>query len=142
MAKPKRETNIYNIDNVNMEINYDKLAEAIVEAQQKVKEHSKRPNRFRGSVMAIVNVSIPVLLAIFSVISCIGIWQEYIIEPTHGLFYCIFYTILFAVVVIISFFYSYEAWKDDDENAIMHFNTNIALVALIVAMIALLKGLG
>ena len=139
MAKPK---NIYNIDNVNMEIDYDKLADAIIKAQEKAKEQSKRPNRFRSSVMAIVNVCIPVLLAIFSVITCVGIWKEYFIDPVNGLFRCIFLTLLFIVVVIISICCSREAWKDDDENAIMHFNTNIALVALIVAMIALLKGLG
>ena len=45
-------------------------------------------------------------------------------------------------IIFVSICGGVEAWRDNDENAIMHFNTNVALVALIVALVALVKGAG
>lgn len=129
--------NIYNIKN---EINYDKLAEAIVRAKQiEAKKNKQRPNRVRGAVMAAANTIIPIIFAIFTILTCIGMWVEFSTESTLGLIECIAHTLLLAVVLIISVCCSIEAWKDDDESAISHFNTNVALVALIVALITLFK---
>ena len=129
--------NIYNIKN---EINYDELAEAIVRAKQiEAKKNKQRPNRVRGAVMAAANTIIPIIFAIFTILTCIGMWVEFSTESTLGLIECIAHTLLLAVVLIISVCCSIEAWKDDDESAISHFNTNVALVALIVALITLFK---
>ena len=129
--------NIYNIKN---EINYDKLAEAIVRAKQiEAKKNKQRPNRVRGAVMAAANTMIPIIFAIFTILTCIGMWVEFSTESTLGLIECIAHTLLLAVVLIISVCCSIEAWKDDDESAISHFNTNVAIVALIVALITLFK---
>jgi hypothetical protein len=61
---------------------------------------------------------------------------------TYQLFACIIATIVFALLITTNVLSAIEAWRDDDENAIMHFNTNVSLVALIIALIALFKEVG
>ena len=142
MAKKSQIINHYHIEELEVEtkIDYQKLAEAIVVAQEEAKKAKKRPNRFRASAMALVNVGIPLLIAIIVLFACIGMWIEYATEPAYGLFDYVAYTFMFIAIAVVSVACGIEAWKDDDENAIMHFNTNVALVALIVSLVALLKG--
>ena len=121
-------------------IDYDRLAEAIISAQEKAKKLKKRPNRFRAAAMATANTMIPVLLAVFAALACVGMWVEFVNEPIYELSTYIGNTALFVAVAVVSASCGIEAWKDDDENAIMHFNTNVALVALIVSLVALIKG--
>ena len=45
MAKKQPKTVINNIDSVNIEIDYDKLAEAIVKAQTKLSQKEKRTRK-------------------------------------------------------------------------------------------------
>lgn len=100
----------------------------------------ERPSRFRAAAMAATNTIIPGLLAVFAVLACIGMWIEFKTALVHPLLEYIAYTVMFVGVIVVSVCCGIEAWKDDDENAIKHFNTNVALVALIVAFVALVKG--
>ena len=142
MAKKGQIINNYHIDELDVEakIDYKKLAKEIVLAQEEAKRLTKRPNRIRASVMTVVNMILPVSLALFSVLACIGMWIDYATAATFGILDCIAYSVMFLAILLISVLYSIETWRDDDENAIMHFNTNVALVALIVSLIALVKG--
>ena len=142
MGKKGQVINHYHIEELEVEtkIDYKKLAKEIVAAQEEVKKLKKRPNRFRAAAMATANTMIPVLLALFAVLACVGMWIEFANEPVHELSTYIGNTALFVAIAVVSICYGIEAWKDDDENAIMHFNTNVALVALIVALVALVKG--
>ena len=142
MGKKGQVINHYHIEELEVEtkIDYKKLAKEIVAAQEEVKKLKKRPNRFRAAAMASANTMIPVLLALFAVLSCVGMWIEFANEPVHKLSTYIGNTALFVAIAVVSICCGIEAWKDDDENAIMHFNTNVALVALIVALVALVKG--
>lgn len=142
MAKKKRNTVVNNIDTVNIEINYKKLAKEIVAAQEAAEMQKKRPNRFRAGVMALANAMIPIMIAMFVLFACIGAWTEFATEPKHSLVGYIVYTLMFTVVVVVSICCSIEAWRDDDENAMQHFNSNVGLVALIISLIALMKGVG
>ena len=47
---------------------------------------------------------------------------------------------IFAVIGIFAFLCQQESLGDSDEDAQQHFNTNIALIALFVALVALVKG--
>lgn len=142
MAKKGQIINHYHIEELEVEtkIDYRKLAKEIVAAQEEAKKSRKRPNRFRAAVMATANTMTPALLALFSVLACIGMWVEFSTEPMHSLLEYIAYTVMFIGIIVVSVCCGVEAWKDDDENAIMHFNTNVALIALIVALVALVKG--
>lgn len=155
--KQKQQPQVIHIEELEIEnkvdIDYDKLAQAISKAmlmheqekeavQKETKERKKRPNRFRGSIMATANMMAPILIAIFSTLSCIGMWNEYANEAVFELITYIKLTVLFVTIAVISVCCGIESWKDDDENAIMHFNTNVALVALIVALVALVKEVG
>ena len=133
---------INNIQELNLEIDYDKLADAIVKAQEKAKDNQKRPNKFRAITMISINTTIPVMCILFSIIVCFTIWHEFVMSGTYPLFACIIATIVFALLITTNVLSAIEAWRDDDENAIMHFNTNVSLAALIIALIALFKEVG
>ena len=50
---------------VDVNIDYEKLAEAIVKAQYAANQNNKRPNRFRGSLMGSLNAGLYFLIALF-----------------------------------------------------------------------------
>lgn len=144
MGKKGQVINHYHIEEleVKTKIDYKELAKEIVTAQQEAKKANKRPNRFRAAVMATANTMAPALLVLFSVLACIGMWIEFSTKPVHSILEYIAYTVMFIGIIVVSVCCGVEAWRDDDENAIMHFNTNVALVALIVAFVALVRGVG
>lgn len=143
MAKKKDKPQVINnIQELNLEIDYDKLAEAMIKAQEKAQPTKKRPSRFRAIGMISVNTTIPIMCALFSIVICITMWGEFAINGEYPLFECIMATIVFALILITQVFSAIEAWRDDDENAIKHFNINVSLVALIIAFVALFQGVG
>lgn len=143
MAKKKNQpTTVNNIQELNLEIDYDKLAKAIVKAQEDARDNNKRPNKFRANTMIAINISIPLMFILFSIIACFTIWREFVTNGTYTVFTCIVASIFLALFVFMNIMSAIEAWKDDDENAIKHFNTNVSLAALIIALIALLKEIG
>lgn len=122
---------------VDVNIDYEKLAHEIVKAQQEAARQKTRPNRFRGSIMSGMNVVLYAVVSLFGGLMCIGIW----ITPLDAsIFAKVIYTLMFVLITIYSGGCTFESWKDTDENAQQHFNTNITLIALIVALIALVKG--
>ena len=89
--------------------------------------------------MAVANTIAPFVLTFLSVYTCVEMWQQLADTPIVDVSTCIKLTVLISVIAFISICCGVEALKDDDENAIMHFNSNVALVALIISLIALLK---
>ena len=143
MSKNKNKpTTVNNIQELNLEIDYDKLAEAIVKAQEGAKDAKKRPSKFRANTMIVINTAIPITFILFAVIACFTIWHEFVTNGTYTVLTCIVASIFLALFIITNIVSAIEAWKDDDENAIKHFNTNVSLAALIIALIALLKEIG
>lgn len=140
MAK-KKERKIFNIDEVNIEIDYDKLADAIVKAQDKSKAKHKEQLNLRTRAMRFFNGLCYSIVYVVAV-SCIYIvWkQSYPTNsiPLHG---CILVSSLFAFVGIYAFLCQQESFGDSNDESLAHFNTNVALIALIVALVALMKGL-
>lgn len=120
-------------------IDYDKLAEAIVVAQEKANKKKKRTSRFRGAVMGGINGVLYLIVTLFSVGAIVGMWMEYAIATEHSLITYIGCTIMFAVIGLFAFLCQQESLGDSDEDAQQHFNTNMALIALIVALVALVK---
>lgn len=121
---------------VNVNIDYEKLAKEIVKAQQEAVRQKKRTNRFRGSLMGGLNAALYIVVALFGIGMAISAWTT----PIGGVGAQIFYSILFGIIALFSGGCVVESVKDSDENAQQHFNTNIALIALVIALIALVKG--
>lgn len=123
---------------VNVNIDYDQLAEAVIKAQEKAQKNHPRENRLRGSLMAIFNAMLYFATAFVGVCMVICTW----VIPIGNIGTRIVCTFLFGIIAIYSGACFYESIKDSDENAQQHFNTNITLIALIVALVALFKGVG
>ena len=142
MAKKKEKSQIINnIQELNLEIDYDKLAEAIAKANKK--DAAKRDKiTTRGLMVSISNILIygGLLIGIFhfTFSSCIKSFQN----GDISLFACIFGCL--TCVPVLMFLYSafQETLKDTEEEALSHFQTNISVAALIVALVALFKGVG
>jgi len=122
---------------VNVNIDYEKLAKEIVKAQQEVERQKIRPNRFRGSIMSGINAVLYGIISIFSGLMGISVW---VVSVDADIFAKVLYTILFAFAAFSCGACAIESFRDTDENAQQHFNTNITLIALIVVLIALVKG--
>lgn len=140
MAKKQTKTIINNIDSVNVEIDYDKLAEAIIKAQMVSQNKEKRTGKFRSAAMSLFNGAIYAIVYTFAIAMIYVVWRECYANQTVPLIGCILFTLVLAFIGIYAFLCQQESHRDSETDTITHFNTNIALIALIVAMIALFKG--
>ena len=130
----KKETEIH-IENVNVDVDYEKLAEAIVKAQREAEKQEGRPNRFRASLMSGLNIALYVIAFIFSVLLIIALWSAGI----ESLAAKAVYSLIFAFTGIYSVACFLESLQDSDKRAQEHFNSNVALIAMIIALLTLLK---
>jgi len=135
----RQDRHIYNIDNANIEIDYNKLAEAIVKAQSKTKEKKRKLN-LRSKAMRFFNGTTYSVIYVVAISAIYVTWKDYFPVGEISLLGGIFLTALLSFVGIYAFLCQQETFNDSGEDSISHFNTNIALIALIVALIALMKG--
>lgn len=154
MAKKKNnQTVVNNIESVNVDIDYDKLAEAIVEAQQKANE------KYSVSSEMMKLVIVPVLwilaaLCLFTGIAFFAILVKEASALTEILKKQEYIRVLIILVeffvsmfsIALAFFSGFSAKEMDEEKDRQYvasvFSNIVALVALIVALIALVKGVG
>ncbi len=153
MAKKKNNTTVVNnIDSVNLEIDYDKLAEAIVKAQQKVND-SFSVSRETMKFILTPTLWILAFVCVVIAIAFVGVLISSINDLTKDLSNWLGS----AVTILISFFITLfsaalavflgatakEIDKETDRQYVASMFSNIvAIVALIVALIALVKGVG
>lgn len=152
MAKKKNnQTVVNNIESVNLNIDCDELAEAIVKAQQKANE------KFSVSREMMKFVIFPVLwiLAFVSGVISIAFWcilftsAKELLNDNGWLFggltlLIIFFIALFTLILTVFLaLTAKEIDKENDRNYISSMFSNVvAIVALVVALIALVKGVG
>ena len=141
MAKKKDKPQVINnIQELNLEIDYDKLAEAIVKASKKTSY--KRNTKIRGFLMGMCNGILYLALCYLVVNTIVQMWEEYAKNGAHNIFICILMSVVGIAVAILLFLAQQETTDDSDEEVFSHFNTTVAFAALIVALIALFKGVG
>ena len=134
-------------------VDYDKLAEAIVAAQGKInekKKHENKSNKRMGARQLLMTWCNGILYAVmyaYVIREIIKMWQKYVSAGKPSLYMCIVYTVGGASLAVLLFLAqkmlklcTHTAMNDSKEDTITHFNTNIALVALIAAIVALVKG--
>ena len=156
MGKKKdRRQPINNIQNLNLEINYDKLAESIVKAQEKAEESIQKQKRYTLGTFAT-----PLIVAFYGM-SILG-WILVVAVPVSvykawdtlqwdnfvaGLTNVIALVFLLGIMAIVAL-YSVLLWKsakeveeETDRNYVISmFSGVVSFVALIVALVALVKG--
>ena len=140
MAKKKdKQTTVYNIDSVNMEIDYDKLAEAITKAQRVAGNDEKTTGKVRSVVIKFFNGIVYVAVCVLSVLAIYSVWTEVVYTPDTSLVNCIVLTIVLAIVAIFAFLCQQESFDDKEKDALDYFNANVSLLALVIAMLALFE---
>ena len=158
MAKKKNNTTVVNnIDSVNVEIDYDKLAEAIVKAQEK-SDNNRYGSPYTSTTFALmISHSFRVIAVVAFPISLLfGFWLSYtIVNELLVVGWCkyIAYGITFVLSALVSYILGLFAvlfWKsakeikvEKDKNYIVSvFSGIVSFAALIIAVIALVKGVG
>ena len=146
MAKKKDKPQVINnIQELNLEIDYDKLAEAIAKANKK--ETSKQSNmKHRGIMLGLFNILVfttPIILILKTLVEMwINCFQAEYPEIISNIIMCIVLTISGIFISLLLFSAMKETLCDTEEQMLSHFNTNISVAALIVALVALFKVVG
>ena len=121
------------------DIDYDRLAEAIVRAQELAsKPVPKRNVVFRSFVMKFMNFIIYAILVCAAIAGIYAVWG--LIVPGGYVSVTVGYVITgFLVLVAVFAFLSFiEAMFDKTDDVKAYFGTNISLIALIMSFISLL----
>ena len=153
MAKKKDNPQVINnIQELNLEIDYNKLAEAIVKAHEANKSKKFTSGTFAMIIsLAFRGVAIlGWLIALVTPIAIINMAKSFVWNEVNAVMGNVF-SIAFAVALfVVLVLYSFLLWKsakeietEKDRNYIISvFSGIVSFAALIVALVALLKGVG
>ena len=158
MAKKKDKPQIINnIAELNLEIDYDKLAESIVKAQEKSENEANGKKKFTSGTFAMITslafrgvAILGWLIALATPIAIINMAKSFVWVEVNAIVGNVF-SIAFAVALfIVLVLYSFLLWKsakeietEKDRNYIISvFSGIVSFAALIVALVALFKGVG
>ena len=122
---------------IKVDVDYDKLAKAIVKAMEKKDETVKKRTRWRNTTMKWVNGIVFLFCFFASINVIIYIWKNRFDGSANSWAYCIIATIAFSILAFLSFMSQQETLIDDYSTSINHFSINISLIALLVAIYAL-----
>ena len=156
MAKKKEKAQtINNIQNLNVEIDYDKLAESIVKAQEKVEETAQKKRRYTLGTFAtpliVAFYSLSVLGWMLVAAVPVGVYKSWQSLQWDNFLNCLSSVVsllfLLGIMVLVAL-YSILLWKsakeveaETDRNYIVSmFSGVVSFAALIVAFVALVKG--
>lgn len=158
MAKKKNKPQVINnIQEQNLEIDYDKLAEAIVKAQEISEDKANKKRKFTsGSFAMIVMVAFYIfsflsgLLALLLFLAPIIFWNTLqwggftnIFTSISTIAFCIVFAIILGLYMVLLWKAAKEIETEKDRNYIISvFSGIVSFVALIVALVALFKGVG
>ena len=158
MAKKKDKPQVVNnIQELNLEIDYDKLAEAIVKANSQLDAEANKSKKFTSGmfsisvfvilrVIALLGWIVAFTLLIGSINTFIEMsWNDF--STISGNIFQIIYSITITVLLVL---YPLMLWKsakeietEKDRNYIISvFSGIVSFAALIVALVALFKGVG
>lgn len=158
MAKKKDKPQVINnIGEINLEIDYDKLAQAMIKAQEKSENEDNDEKRFMSRTLvmliamffrfvAFVGLMF-LLISPFRIANMVGsfVWNEFVVIVINVLKIGVEIGVVFALAAYshISFKLAKEIETEKDRNYIVSvFSGIVSLAALIVALVALFKGVG
>ena len=158
MAKKKDKPQVVNnIQELNLEIDYDKLAEAIVKANSQLDAEANKRKKFTSGMFSISVFVILRVIALLGWIIAFALligsintfmemsWNDF--STISGNIFQIIYLITITVLLVL---YPLMLWKsakeietEKDRNYIISvFSGIVSFAALIVALVALFKGVG
>lgn len=124
-------------NNVKVEIDYDKLAKAIVSAMDTKEKSSQKKTHWRNVAMKWMNGIIYIFFCVSAIISIPCFWNSKYDGTSNSIILCIIATIVLLAIAFVSFLCQQETQDDNYEVASNLFSVNISFVALIIAIIAL-----
>ena len=148
---------INNIGELHLEIDYDKLAEAIVRAQEKARTGANQSKKFISGMFSMsafvilrLAASLGAIISLIIVLSCVEMFKVFTWTSFELISRNIIQIITQISLVLLSAFYSILLWKsakeietEKDRNYIISvFSGIVSFAALIVALVALFKGVG
>ena len=158
MAKKKDKPQVINnIGKINFEIDYDKLAESIVKAQEKSENEANRKKKFTsGTFVMIISLAFRVvailgwLIALATPVAIINVAKSFVWNEVNAVIGNVFSIAFVAALFVVLVLYSFLLWKsakeietEKDRNYIISvFSGIVSFAALIVALVALFKGVG
>ena len=158
MAKKKDKPQVVNnIQELNLEIDYDKLAEAIVKAQEISEDEVNKKRRFTSGSFAMLIMVAFHGFSVFSGLLCVAMfsapfiaWNTFQWSTFTNSLSNIIAIILCVALAIVLGIYTILLWKsgkeietEKDRNYIISvFSGIVSFAALIVALVALFKGVG
>ena len=158
MAKKKEKPQVINnIQELNLEIDYDKIAESIVKAQEKSENEANRKKKFTSGTFAMI-ISLAFrgvavfgwLIALVTPFAIINMSKSFVWNEVNAVIGNVFSIAFVAALFVILVLYSFLLWKsakeietEKDRNYIISvFSGIVSFAALIVALVALFKGVG
>ena len=158
MAKKKDKPQVVNnIQELNLEIDYDKLAEAIVKANSQLDAEANKSKKFTSGmfsisvfvilrVIALLGWIVAFTLLIGSINTFIEMsWNDFstISRNIFQIIYSITITVLLVLYPLMLWKSAKEIETEKDRNYIISvFSGIVSFAALIVALVALFKGVG
>ena len=158
MAKKKDKPQVINnIQELNLEIDYDKLAEAIVKAQEVSEDEANKKRRFTsGSFAMLITVAFSgfsifvALLAASLILALVVSWNTLqwdgftnMVVSILIIAFCIVFAIVLGLYAVLLWKSAKEIETEQDRNYIISvFSGIVSFAALIVALVALFKGVG
>lgn len=153
----KKRNHIIIVRNSTRDIDYDKLAETIVIAQEKSEAEANKKGKFTSGTFSLLVSVVFRVIAVFGVIIAVAI-PSAIINSLQSLIWSefgnivsnIIYIALIVVFWLIIIAYAFILWKsakeieeEQDRNYIISvFSGIVSFAALVVALVALFKGVG
>ncbi len=135
----KKQNSIRRIENVHFEIDYDKLAEAISKASAESEKKTSEHSRVRFKAMKMLNGIVYSGIYSLCIVCLYPIWKSYSFTEPIDLIARILLSIVLIIVGVVMFLSQQESFDESYEESKDHFNTNLSFIALILALIALLK---
>lgn len=113
----------------------------LLEQKEKESQETEKNNKVRSFFMRLCNW---VMYAIVYTIAAYCFYIMFKVETNNNaeLFVKIILMVIFVVIAIFMFLSQFESFKDSYKEVREHFNSNIGFAALIIAIIALVKGVG
>lgn len=127
-----------NRNDVSIEIDYEKLAEAIILAQEKTKNEKRKNSNLRSKIMRFMNGIIYIMICAFFFGVAEQTWLNSQMEDVISIVKTLFIIFLLIVCGIFAFFCQQESLNDNWEETQIHFSTNISIIALITAIVTFL----
>ena len=128
-----------NADARPLEIDYDKLAEAIVKAQTKVEKPAKKANKYRNILYWGINDFFYYTVFLLLIFGICYLWKGFVYNGILLLIAKILFSMTLLIFAIISLLARKEATEDRNRNAREYFAANMSFVAVLVALFALFK---